>query len=143
MICPKCGSENLDDARFCTGCGAALDQASDTRRTGYRARTEPDCFGLSGGVLPGLLIGAFIILIGVASALGGGFGQMMGSWGGSFGEAMGRWGENFGESMSSWGEGVGMFFAEWGAGYRTFGALVVVLIGLAIVYYTMYGRGKR
>ena len=133
----------MDDARFCTGCGATLEQVSDVRRSGYRGRSEPDCFGLSGGTLPGLLIGAIIIIIGLASVFGDGFGQMIGSWGGSFGEAMGRWGESFGERMGSWGESVGRFFAEWGAGFRMIGASVAVLIGLAIVYFAMYGRSSR
>jgi hypothetical protein len=144
MICPKCGSENPDDARFCTGCGAALDHVSEVRRTGYGGRAEPDCFGPSGGALPGLLIGAIIIIIGVTYAFGGDFGQMVGSWGGSFGEAMGRWGESFGESVGSWGEGVGRFFAEWGTTWGSkIGASIAIIIGLAIVYYALYGQGRR
>ena len=27
MYCPKCGKQNADDARFCTGCGAVLNEA--------------------------------------------------------------------------------------------------------------------
>ena len=27
MYCPKCGKQNVDDARFCAGCGAALNEA--------------------------------------------------------------------------------------------------------------------
>lgn len=144
MICPKCGSENPDDASFCTGCGAALDGADDIRRPVSRDRVEQECFGFSGGALPGLIIGAIIIIVGLASALGGGFGQTVGSWGSSFGEAMGRWGESFGESVGSWGEGVGRFFAEWGTSWgSTIGGLVVMTIGLAIVVFTLYGRGRR
>jgi hypothetical protein len=140
MICPKCGSENPDDANFCTGCGAALDGVGDVRRPVSRDRVEQECFGLSGGALPGLVIGAFIIIVGLASALGGGFGRMMGSWGGSFGEAMGRWGG----SVGSWGGGVGRFFAEWGTSFgSTIGGLVVIIVGLAIVVFTLYGRGRR
>jgi hypothetical protein len=144
MICPGCGSENLDDARFCTVCGAALDGTGDVLRPVSRGRAEPDCFGLSGGTLPGLVIGAIIIIVGLASALGGGFVQMMGSWGGSFGEAMGRWGESFGESVGSWGEGVGRFFAEWGTSWGSrIGASIAIIVGLAIVYYALYGQGRR
>jgi len=133
MICPKCGSENLDDARFCTGCGAALDGAGDVRRPVPRDRVERECFGLSGGALPGLVIGAIIIIVGVTSAFGRDFGEMMGTWG-----------ENFGEGMGSWGEGVGRFFAEWGTNFgSTIGGFVVIVVGLAIVVFTLYGRGRR
>jgi hypothetical protein len=105
---------------------------------------EQECFGLSGGALPGLVIGAIIIIVGLASALGGGLGQTVGSWGGSFGEVIGRWGESFGESVGSWGEGVGRFFAEWGTTWGSrIGASIAIIIGLAIVYYAMYGRGDR
>ena len=27
MYCPKCGRQNVDDARFCAGCGAVLNEA--------------------------------------------------------------------------------------------------------------------
>ena len=142
MICPRCGSENLDDARFCSSCGASLEQVSNTRRSDYRGRSALDCFGLSGGALPSLLIGAIIIIIGLASIFGGGFGQMMGSWGGSFGEAIGSWGESFGERIGSWGKDVGRFFIEWREGFRMIGASVAILIGLAIVYFGMYERSS-
>lgn len=133
MICSKCGSENPDDASFCTGCGAALDGAGDIRRPVSGGRAEPDCFGLSGGALPGLVIGAIIIIVGVTSAFGRDFGEMMGAWGESFGEGMGRW-----------GEGVGRFFADWGTSWGSkISASVAIIIGLAIVYYAMYGRGRR
>ena len=133
MICPKCGSENPDDASFCTGCGSALDGVGDIRRPVSGGRAEPDCFGLSGGALPGLVIGAIIIIVGVTSAFGRDFGEMMGAWGESFGEGMGRW-----------GEGVGRFFADWGTSWGSkIGASVAIIIGLAIVYYAMYERGRR
>jgi len=133
MRCPKCGSENLDDARFCTGCGAALDGAGDVGRPVSRDRTEQMCFGLSGGALPGLVIGAIIIIVGVTSVFGR-----------NFGEVMGTWGENFGEGMGRWGEGMGRYFADWGMGWGgKIGASFSIIIGLAILYYFMYGRGKR
>jgi hypothetical protein len=132
-MCPVCGSENPDDARFCTGCGAALDGADDVRRPVSRDRVEQECFGLSGGALPGLIIGAIIIIVGVTSAFGRDFGEMMGAWG-----------ESFGEGMGSWGEGVGRFFADWGTSWGSkIGGFVVVVVGLAIVFFTLYGRGRR
>ena len=57
---------------------------------------------------------------------------------------MGTWGENFGEGMGRWGEGVGMFFADWGMGWGgKIGASLSIIIGLAILYYFVYGQGKR
>ena len=84
-MCPKCGSENLDDARFCAGCGATLDGAGDVRRPVSRDRGEQMCFGLSGGALPGLVIGGIIIIVGVTSVFGRNFGDMMWTWGENFG----------------------------------------------------------
>jgi hypothetical protein len=91
------------------------------------------CFGLSGGALPGLVIGAIIIIVGVTSVFGRDFGEMMGTWG-----------ESFGEGMGNWGEGVGRFFAEWGTSWGgKIGASISIIIGLAIVYYAVYGQGRR
>ena len=133
MNCPKCGSDNLDDARFCAGCGAALDGADDIRRPVSRDRSDQMCFGASGGALPALVIGAIIILVGVTSVFGGNFGEMMGTWG-----------ENFGEGMGEWGEGVGRFFSVWGTGWGSnIGAYVSIIVGLAILYFVLYGRGRR
>ncbi|MBC8224591.1 zinc ribbon domain-containing protein [Candidatus Bathyarchaeota archaeon] len=133
MNCPKCGSENPDDARFCAGCGAALDGADDARRPVSWDRSDQMCFGPSGGTLPALVIGAIIIIVGVTSVFGRDFGEMMGAWG-----------ESFGEGMGEWGIGVGRFFAEWGTGWGSnIGAYISIVIGLAIVYYVMYGRGRR
>ena len=132
-FCQKCGKEYEEGARSCPSCGAALDGAGDVRRPVSRDRVDQMCFGLSGGAIPGLVIGAIIIIVGVTSIFGGGFGEMMGTWG-----------EGFGEGMGNWGEGVGRFFAEWGAGWGgTIGASISIIIGLAIVYYFVYGRGRR
>ena len=80
------------------------------------------CFGPSGGALPGLVIGAIIIIVGVASVFG----------------------RNFGEGMGRWGEGVGRFFADWGMGWGSqIGASFSIIIGLAIVLYIMYGRDRQ
>ncbi len=132
-FCQKCGKEYEEGARNCPSCGTALDGTVDVRRVVSRDREEQMCFGLSGGALPGLVIGAIIIIVGVTSVFGGNFGEMMGSWGESFGEGRGRG-----------GEGVGRFFADWGTGWGgTIGASFSIIVGLAILYYFMYGRGKR
>ena len=81
MYCPKCGSENRDDARFCARCGAALDGVGNVRRAVSRDRSDQMCFGLTGGTLRGLVIGAIIIIVGVTSVFGQNFGQGMGRWG--------------------------------------------------------------
>ncbi len=133
MICPNCGSDNLDDASFCSSCGAALDGTGDARRPVSKDRGDQMCFGPSGGAFPGLVIGAIIIIVGVTSVFGRNFGEMMGMWGEGFGEGIGRW-----------GEGVGRFFADWGMGWGgTIGASFSIIFGLAIVFYVMSGRGRR
>jgi hypothetical protein len=84
-------------------------------------------------MLPGLVIGVIIIIVGVASVFGGNFGEMMEMWGEGFGEGMGRW-----------GEGVGRFFADWGMGWGSkIGASFSIILGLAILYFIMYGRDRR
>jgi hypothetical protein len=91
------------------------------------------CFGDSGGTLPGLVIGAIIIIVGVTSVFGRNFGEMMGTWG-----------ERFGESMGRWGEGVGRFFADWGTSWGSkIGASFMIIFGLAILYYFVYRRGNE
>ena len=133
MNYPKCGSENLDDASFCASCGAALHGADYAKRAVSRDRSDQMCFGPSGGTLPALVIGAIIIIVGVTSAFGG-----------DFGERMGAWGESFGEGMGEWGMGVGRFFAEWGTSWGSnIGAYISIIVGLAIVYFVLYGRGRR
>jgi hypothetical protein len=79
--------------------------------------------GFSRGMIPALIIGGFIIIIGVTYSFGMDFGQMVGGWGENFGESMGRWGENFGEYFSDWGSNFG----------SSIGASVLVLIGLIII----------
>ena len=133
MVCPKCGAENMEDAMFCSSCGTALDGAGVTIRPVSRTRSAQMCFGGSGGTLPGMMIGIIIIIVGVTSFFGRNFGVMMG-----------RWGKGFGEGMGRWGEGVGRFFAEWGTGGGSkIGASFSIIVGLAILYFILYGRDKR
>jgi putative Mn2+ efflux pump MntP len=118
VYCSKCGAQNSDEADNCEDCGSNLRSPSLRKPT----PSSP---------VVGIVFGSIIIFIGVISVLGRYFGTMMGNWGESFGEYMGNWGEN-----------VGRFFAEWGTNYgQSFGAMVLILIGLVIVF-SQYNQSK-
>jgi hypothetical protein len=90
--------------------------------------------GLSRSVFPAMLIGGFLIIIGVTYSLEMDFGQIVGGWAENFGQSMGSWGENFGRSIGSWGESVGEWFSNWGLNFgRSIGASILVLVGLMII----------
>jgi len=64
VACEKCGTENVEGAKYCVNCGVALYEERTARR-GRRERDE--CFGLpQGGAVFGLFIGAMIILWGLS-----------------------------------------------------------------------------
>ena len=70
VYCSKCGTQNRDDARNCTNCGAPLQTVGErypgSEREHYR-RVENGCFGLpNGGAIAALVFGAIIILVGVS-----------------------------------------------------------------------------
>ena len=67
VYCTKCGTENEDDATTCINCGASLKPQAYIHR---RARDENDwCFGSRGSQTWPILIGVFIILVGVSQLL--------------------------------------------------------------------------
>jgi uncharacterized membrane protein YvbJ len=69
VYCTKCGTLNPDDAVNCSKCGAPLNPAP--YRSYRRFRPEEDmCFGGRSHVW-GIIIGLFIVMIGVSSLLGG------------------------------------------------------------------------
>jgi len=78
VYCTKCGTKNEDDAKFCVNCGASLyPEKTEKKREEHvcfgpsEKHVEEECFGLPyGGAIAGIIIGAFIILIGLAMALG-------------------------------------------------------------------------
>jgi uncharacterized membrane protein YvbJ len=70
VYCTKCGAENANDAENCKSCGAPL-HPPPYREYRHRRRSEEDvCFGGRGGATWGIIIGLFILIIGVSSLLG-------------------------------------------------------------------------
>lgn len=87
VYCPKCGTKNEEDATFCVKCGAALypekreEKREDSCFGPREKRVEDECFGIPyGGAIVGILVGAFIIILGLAIA----FGQDITRWIGPF-----------------------------------------------------------
>jgi hypothetical protein len=69
VYCSKCGTQNPDDAKICSNCGAPLytvgQRYPGSEREHYR-RVEGECFGLpNGGMIAGLIVGIIIILAGL------------------------------------------------------------------------------
>ena len=66
VYCPKCGTENDDNALVCKNCQANL------RANSYRRRRDDDqCFGSeSNSYIWGLLFGLLVIIWGLSSLLG-------------------------------------------------------------------------
>jgi len=88
VYCPKCGTQNEEDAKFCVKCRAELyPEKPREKREEYTCfgprekRVEEECFGIPhGGAVAGIVVGVFIILLGMAVALG----QDVGRWIGPF-----------------------------------------------------------
>ncbi len=67
VYCTKCGTQNADDARVCSKCGASLYAVGE--REHYR-RMESECFGIPhGGAVVGIAIGVIIVLWGLIAIL--------------------------------------------------------------------------
>lgn len=54
MRCRSCGTENLEDARFCTGCGSPLVGTEQVPETGVTVRLPPADEGVRGSSASGL-----------------------------------------------------------------------------------------
>ena len=70
VYCSKCGTQNPDDAKVCSNCGAPLYSVGQrypgSDREHYR-RVEGECFGLpNGGMIAGIVFGIIIILVGLS-----------------------------------------------------------------------------
>jgi len=64
VVCPKCGTKNEEDAKYCGQCGANLETGAHPSRR-YKRKREEECFGIPrGGTIVGLAIGVIIILWG-------------------------------------------------------------------------------
>lgn len=62
--CPKCGTKNEEDAKYCAQCGANLETGAYPSRR-YKRKREEECFGIPrGGTIVGLAIGVIIVLWG-------------------------------------------------------------------------------
>lgn len=76
VYCSKCGAENKEDTKYCIKCGKNLysikgkDKDEDVCFGRSERELEDECLGIPyGGALVGLIIGIFIIIIGLAIAL--------------------------------------------------------------------------
>jgi uncharacterized membrane protein YvbJ len=72
VYCTKCGTENEDNAETCKNCGASLSLMP------YRYKSRnwdagDDCFGGRSRTTWPIIIGAFLILLGLSSLLEGTF----------------------------------------------------------------------
>lgn len=106
VFCSKCGSKNSDNAKYCNECGANLElrkeehkeewgeefgkkiekwgeefgKQMEERGEEFGRDIENECFGLPHrGAIIGIIIGAFIIIIGTSLALGLDF-DIWGRW---------------------------------------------------------------
>jgi tetrahydromethanopterin S-methyltransferase subunit E len=68
VYCPKCGTNNKEDTKYCVNCGSPLyENASVKAARGKR----DECFGLPhGSAIFGLVFGLIIILWGARELLG-------------------------------------------------------------------------
>ena len=69
VYCSKCGTQNPDDAKMCSNCGAPLytvgQRYPGSEREHYK-RVEGECFGLPhGGMIASIIFGIIIILAGL------------------------------------------------------------------------------
>jgi len=77
VTCSKCGTKNIDDAKFCVNCGATLYMLEDENKRGGNCfgqqgrRPQDECFGLPhGGAIIGLFFGLMIIIFGLGNLFG-------------------------------------------------------------------------
>jgi uncharacterized membrane protein YvbJ len=67
VYCTKCGTQNPDDAKICSKCGASLYAVGERE---YYRHVERECFGIPrGGAIVAVAIGAIIVLWGLITVL--------------------------------------------------------------------------
>jgi len=66
VYCTKCGAENSDDAVNCSKCGVSLKTTPSHEYGGYRFEEH----FMRRGHIWGVVIGLFIVMIGVSSLIG-------------------------------------------------------------------------
>lgn len=65
MFCPKCGTENQDDAKFCGSCGSSINIVRDQPAAGFNTLAVQPA-AVSVGLKIGIIIATlFIPLIGI------------------------------------------------------------------------------
>ena len=69
VYCSKCGTQNPDDAKICSNCGAPLytvgERYPGSEREHYR-KVEGECFGLpNGGIIAGIIFGIIVVIAGL------------------------------------------------------------------------------
>jgi len=84
VYCSKCGTQNPDNNKVCSNCGAPLytvgERYPGSEREHYR-KVEDECFGLpNGGVIVTMIIGIIIILVGLGFFLQASFGISINFW---------------------------------------------------------------
>jgi len=84
VTCTKCGTENVEGAKFCVNCGSSLypkERREKEEETcfGPERHVEEECFGLPrGGAIAGIIFGVFIVILGLAMLLGHDIWQLIG-----------------------------------------------------------------
>ncbi len=69
MFCPKCGSQNAEEAKYCRGCGADVSNVLavvEGRRTAASLNAEKQITYLSSG-LRGMIIGAGLVTVAIVA----------------------------------------------------------------------------
>lgn len=74
VTCPKCGTKNTDDSKFCVNCGASLYMTESPRERGStcfgspRRGIQDECFGLpNGGAIAGIIFGVLLLISGLGN----------------------------------------------------------------------------
>jgi hypothetical protein len=69
VYCSKCGTQNPDNAKNCSNCGAPLysvGQPYPGSDQEHYKRVEGECFGLpNGGMIAGVVFGLIVIILGL------------------------------------------------------------------------------